>query len=106
MPYLEAVIRETLRIETITPLGIIHKSVKKTTLAGYDVPANTPIFTNLAAMHHDPELWGDPDIYRPERFLTEDRQLIKDITFPFGSGKLIYMISINFSKFYLIVLYL
>lgn len=86
MPYLEAAIRETMRIETITPLGVIHKSTKKTTLGGYDIPANTPIFANLAAMHHDPDLWGDPEIFRPERFLKEDGQLGKDITFPFGSG--------------------
>ncbi|XP_025988557.2 uncharacterized protein LOC113003430 [Solenopsis invicta] len=86
LPYLEAIIRETLRIETITPLSVIHRTLKKTMLGGYEIPANTPIFTNLAAMHHDPELWGDPEVFRPERFLTEDGQLGKDISLPFGFG--------------------
>lgn len=86
LPYLEATIRETMRIETITPLGIIHRSVKKTTLGGYEIPANTPVFTNLAAMHNDPDVWGDPENFRPERFLKEDGQLAKDITLPFGFG--------------------
>jgi len=38
-------------------------------------------------MHHDPDLWGDPEIFRPERFLKEDGQLAKDISLPFGFGK-------------------
>ncbi|XP_018364794.1 PREDICTED: probable cytochrome P450 304a1 [Trachymyrmex cornetzi] len=86
LPYLEATIRETMRIETLTPLSVSHKSLKKTTLGGYEIPANTPILTNLAAMHHDPDLWGDPEIFRPERFLKEDGQLAKDFTLPFGFG--------------------
>ncbi|XP_036145764.1 probable cytochrome P450 304a1 isoform X2 [Monomorium pharaonis] len=86
LPYLEAVIRETLRIETITPLSVVHRCTRKTTLCGYDIPENTPIFTNLAAMHHDPDLWGDPEVFRPERFLKEDGQLAKDISLPFGFG--------------------
>lgn len=92
LPYLEAIIRETMRIETLAPLGVIHKSTHKTTLGGYEVPANTPIFTNLAAMHHDPDMWGDPEVFRPERFLKENGQLAKDNTLPFGFGKSIYMI--------------
>ena len=88
-----------MRIETLTPLSITHKCLKKTTLQGYEIPANTFIFTNLAAMHHDPDLWGDPKIFRPERFLKEDGQLAKDFTLPFGFGKSIYMILIKFNKF-------
>lgn len=86
LPYLEAIIRETLRIETLTPLSVAHKNVTKTTLGGYEIPANTPIFTNLAAMHHDPDMWGDPEVFRPERFLREDGQLAKDLSLPFGFG--------------------
>ncbi|XP_018357138.1 PREDICTED: probable cytochrome P450 304a1 [Trachymyrmex septentrionalis] len=87
LPYLEATIRETMRIETLTPLSVTHKCLKKTTLGGYEIPVNTSIFTNLAAIHHDPDLWGDPKIFRPERFLKEDGQLAKDFTLPFGFGR-------------------
>lgn len=79
-----------MRIETLAPLGIIHKTLKKTTLGGYEIPANTPIITNLAAMNNDPDMWGDPENFRPERFLKEDGQLSKDLTLPFGFGELIY----------------
>ncbi|XP_050455199.1 probable cytochrome P450 304a1 isoform X2 [Cataglyphis hispanica] len=87
LPYTEAAIRESMRIETLAPLGIIHKTVKKTTLGGYEIPANTPIVTNLAAMNNDPDMWGDPENFRPERFLKEDGQLSKDLTLPFGFGR-------------------
>ncbi|EFN65051.1 Probable cytochrome P450 304a1 [Camponotus floridanus] len=87
LPYTEAVIRESLRIETLAPLGIIHRTTKKTTLGGYEIPANIPIITNLAAMNNDPDMWGDPENFRPERFLKEDGQLSKDLTLPFGFGR-------------------
>ncbi|XP_012221588.1 probable cytochrome P450 304a1 [Linepithema humile] len=91
LPYIEAVIRETMRIETLTPFGVIHKALKDTTLGGYDIPANTPIFTNLSAMHHDREMWGDPENFRPERFLKEDGQICKDMSLPFGLGHRVCM---------------
>ncbi|EFN79541.1 Probable cytochrome P450 304a1 [Harpegnathos saltator] len=84
--YVEAVIREVMRISSSLPFSVFHRAVKDTTLGGYTIPADTPIVTNLAAMHHDPDLWGDPDNFRPERFIDEDGALIKDMSLPFGLG--------------------
>ncbi|CAL7939200.1 unnamed protein product [Xylocopa violacea] len=86
LPYMEATIRESLRYETLTPFSIFHKALKPTTLCGYNVPKDTPVITNLAALHNDVNLWGDPENFRPERFLKADGQLGKDFTFPFGFG--------------------
>lgn len=86
LPYVEAVIRESMRISSSLPLSLLHKCIKDTTLGGYNIPANTPVFTNLSAMHHDPDLWGDPDNFRPERFIDEKGELIKDMSLPFGLG--------------------
>ncbi|XP_011146960.2 probable cytochrome P450 304a1 [Harpegnathos saltator] len=86
LPYMEAVIREVMRISSSLPFSVFHRAVKDTTLGGYTIPADTPIVTNLAAMHHDPDLWGDPDNFRPERFFDEDGALIKDMSLPFGLG--------------------
>ncbi|XP_011880568.1 PREDICTED: probable cytochrome P450 304a1 isoform X1 [Vollenhovia emeryi] len=87
LPYLEAIIREVMRIETLLPLSIIHRATENTTLKGYDIPAGTPVVTNLAALHYDPDLWGDPEIFRPERFLKENGQLVKDFSLPFSFGR-------------------
>ncbi|RWS21810.1 cytochrome P450-like protein 23 [Leptotrombidium deliense] len=39
------------------------------------------------AIHHDPEYWSEPEIFRPERFLPENKINIKPYTFiPFGVG--------------------
>ncbi|XP_014480099.1 PREDICTED: probable cytochrome P450 304a1 isoform X2 [Dinoponera quadriceps] len=86
LPYTEAVIRETMRINSLLPLGIFHRAVKDTTLGEYTISANTPVVTNLAAMHHDPDLWGDPENFRPERFINENNELSKDMSLPFGLG--------------------
>jgi cytochrome P450 len=45
------------------------------------------VLTALHSYHNDPEVWGDPHIYRPDRFLDEKGQLLKkDLTLPFGAG--------------------
>lgn len=76
-----------MRYQTLTPFGVFHKALKDTTLCGYTIPKNTFIITNLAGMNEDPEFWGDPETFRPERFLQENGALGKDMTLPFGLGK-------------------
>lgn len=70
----------------MTPLSVFHKTLKKTTLCDYDIPKDTLVVTNLVALNTDPDLWGDPENFRPERFLDENNELRKDFTFPFGFG--------------------
>lgn len=86
LPYIEATIRESLRYITLVPFGVLHKTTKKTTLSGFDLAKDTIVVTNLSGLHTDVDLWGDPDNFRPERFLNENGQLCKDLTFPFGFG--------------------
>ncbi|CAL7939197.1 unnamed protein product [Xylocopa violacea] len=86
LTYTEATVRETLRYETVTPFGVFHKALKDTTLSGFDVPKDAAVVTNLTGLNNDPDLWGDPENFRPERFLNEKGELGKDYTFPFGLG--------------------
>jgi cytochrome P450 len=44
---------------------------------GYRIPKGTLIIPNLHALHHSQETWGDPENFRPERFLSDDGQLVK-----------------------------
>lgn len=89
MPFTEACIRESMRIDTLLPSGVPHRLLQETTLDGYTLPADTIVVTGLHAMHMDKQLWGDPEIFRPERFLTAEGKLNlrSDISLPFAAGK-------------------
>ncbi|XP_061391949.1 uncharacterized protein LOC133327408 [Musca vetustissima] len=89
LPYTEASIREMLRIETLVPSNVPHRTRVETELMGYRLPKDTFVMTSLYALHNDENLWGDPQNFRPERFLDENGKLSlkKDHSLPFGAGK-------------------
>eukprot|EP00271_Cylindrocystis_brebissonii_P007157 TRINITY_DN20382_c0_g3_i1.p1 TRINITY_DN20382_c0_g3~~TRINITY_DN20382_c0_g3_i1.p1 ORF type:complete len:546 (-),score=65.65 TRINITY_DN20382_c0_g3_i1:622-2223(-) len=91
LPYLRAVIKETLRHHTVGPLLIPHQSVAPVALAEgkYSVPAGTWFQVNTWAIMHDPSVFASPMEFRPERFLEEEVDF-KGSDFrllPFGSGR-------------------
>lgn len=87
MPYTEATIRESLRRNTMLPMAVPHLSSQDTKFGGYDVPKNTVIVGNTYAAHMDKEFWGDPENFRPERFIDSEGKLKKDPSMAFGAGK-------------------
>jgi len=73
---------------TLVPLSLYHRNVKETTVMGHRIPKDSMIIPNIYAVHHDPELWGDPENFRPDRFITEDGKLDKpEYWIPFSLGK-------------------
>jgi hypothetical protein len=48
---------------------------------------DTAVFVNMWSFHNDIGFWGDPEKFRPERFLDEKGQLLKDYSLPFGAGQ-------------------
>ncbi|XP_018816029.1 cytochrome P450 CYP82D47-like [Juglans regia] len=89
--YLQAVIKESLRLYPAAPLTLPHESTEDCTLAGYHVPAGTRLLVNLAKIHQDPLVWPEPTKFRPERFLTTHKDInVRGQNFdliPFGSGR-------------------
>nr|WQI83143.1 CYP719A45 [Corydalis yanhusuo] len=69
LPYLQAVLKETLRMKPIAPLALPHKAVRETSLAGNMVEPGTCVMVNIYAIHHDPKVWNEPYKFKPERFL-------------------------------------
>lgn len=89
LPYLQAVIKETLRLHPPIPFLIPRRSVRDATFMGYFVPKNTQVFVNVWAIGRDPECWEDALSFKPERFLgsnTDYRGQHFELI-PFGAGR-------------------
>ncbi|MGD7340691.1 cytochrome P450, partial [Ralstonia pseudosolanacearum] len=68
--YLQAVIKEALRLYPAGPLGAPRVAIEDCTLAGYHIPAGTRLAVNLSKIQRDPLVWSNPSEFHPERFLT------------------------------------
>ncbi|WZZ01176.1 hypothetical protein YC2023_073504 [Brassica napus] len=89
LEYLKLVIRETLRINLLLPLLIPREASKDLKIGGYDNPKKTWIQVNVRAIHRNPNIWKDPGVFIPERFMDKDIDY-KGVNFellPFGSGR-------------------
>jgi cytochrome P450 len=78
-----------MRLETLTHSGISHRSLEEGELQGYTIPQNSYIYSGLHTLNNDKKIWGDPENFRPERFLGDDGKvcLKKDVSLPFSAGK-------------------
>ncbi|XP_025099198.1 LOW QUALITY PROTEIN: cytochrome P450 2F3-like [Pomacea canaliculata] len=86
--YLEATILEVLRYSSIVPFSVPHSTATRVEFSGYTIPKGTTIIPNLHSVLHAPEIWGDPDVFRPERFITNDDKLLRfDELIPFSIGR-------------------
>ncbi|KAI4500833.1 hypothetical protein M0802_004044 [Mischocyttarus mexicanus] len=88
LPVTQATIWEILRRSSIVPLGTTHATTNDVTINGYSIPAGTQIVPNLYAVHMNPDLWDNPEEFRPSRFLDSAGKPQKPRHFmPFGVGQ-------------------
>lgn len=90
--YLQAVVKETLRLYPSTCLNPPRAFSNDCTIAGYHVPKGTWLLINTWKLHRDPKIWSDPCEFRPERFLSPNHKDlgVKGTDFeliPFGAGR-------------------
>lgn len=91
LPYLQAVIKETLRYRMAIPLLVPHMNLHDEKLGGYDIPAESKILVNAWWLANNPDHWKNPEEFRPERFLQEEAKVEasgNDFRYlPFGVGR-------------------
>uniref|UniRef100_A0A0K8WMR1 Trans-cinnamate 4-monooxygenase n=1 Tax=Acacia koa TaxID=468172 RepID=A0A0K8WMR1_ACAKO len=91
LPYLQAVVKETLRLRMAIPLLVPHMNLNDAKLGGYDIPAESKILVNAWWLANNPAHWKNPEQFRPERFLEEESKVEangNDFRYlPFGVGR-------------------
>ncbi|XP_038971682.1 cytochrome P450 81Q32-like [Phoenix dactylifera] len=86
LPFLHAIINETLRLFPPAPIVPPHESSEDCIVGGYRVPRGTVLLVNVWAIQRDPKLWPEPTSFRPERLLEAGREKEHGML-PFGLGR-------------------
>ncbi|KXN80932.1 O-methylsterigmatocystin oxidoreductase [Leucoagaricus sp. SymC.cos] len=89
LPYISAIVKETMRWQLVLPLAVYHMATEDDEYDGYFIPKGTLVAGNAWSILHDPEIYEDPDHFNPDRYL-KDGQLNPAVRNPlpaFGFGR-------------------
>jgi cytochrome P450 len=73
--YLQAIVKETLRLYPASPL--VHRALLEdcTLSGGYFIPAHTRVMINVWKIQRDETKWANPDEFQPERYFTTHKDM-------------------------------
>uniref|UniRef100_A0A665TZN8 unspecific monooxygenase n=1 Tax=Echeneis naucrates TaxID=173247 RepID=A0A665TZN8_ECHNA len=86
MEYLDSVINESLRLYPIAQR--LERVAKETVeINGIVIPKDMVVMVPVWPLQRDPQLWPEPELFKPERFSKENKGSIDPYTYmPFGAG--------------------
>jgi len=66
--YLDMFVKEVLRYGSPISLSVSRRAESDIYLDKYLIPKGTPTGFGIHAIHHNPDIWPDPEVFDPERF--------------------------------------
>ena len=90
LPYITAIAKESMRWQSVVPLGIPHRSLEDDEYRGYFIPKGSAVIANLYAFSRDESVYPEPETFNPERFLKDGKidPTVRDPnSFVFGYGR-------------------
>jgi len=89
LPFVDAICKELLRWTPAVPLAVPHATTEDDVYEGFFIPKGSVVIGNAWAILRDPDMYPEPDSFKPERFLNPDGSVRDDpvLTSAFGFGK-------------------
>ncbi|KAE8683015.1 Cytochrome P450 78A5 [Hibiscus syriacus] len=91
LPYVQAIVKETLRVHPAGPLlSWARLAIHDVHIGDNFIPAGTTAMVNMWAITHNENLWTEPEKFKPERFIDKEDVSIMGADLrlaPFGSGR-------------------
>ncbi|KAJ7750432.1 cytochrome P450 [Mycena maculata] len=90
LPYINAICKESMRWQPVTPLGGARAACQDDVWNGYFIPKDAIVIGNVWSILRDPVAYPEPDQFKPERFLKDgqlDPQVRDPSTAAFGFGR-------------------
>jgi len=89
LPYLQAIVKKTLRLHPAVPMAIPHYNIKDSQILNYKVPAKTNVLVNTWVTSCDPKAWKNPLDFNPNRFYNSNISVGRSNynLLPFGSSR-------------------
>ncbi|KAG2133740.1 cytochrome P450 [Suillus clintonianus] len=86
LPHLEAFIIEALRWRPLD--GLPHRTTADVIWENYCIPVGTTVIGNIWAISRDPEVFPEPNAFKPQRWINEQGRVRDDLTFfVYGFGR-------------------
>ncbi|KAG1772927.1 cytochrome P450 [Suillus placidus] len=88
LPRLQAFISEALRWRPVSSDGLAHRTIKDVIWENYCIPAGTTVLGNHWSISRDPDVYPEPDAFKPQRWIDEQGDLRDDLKFfVYGFGR-------------------
>ncbi|TFK43282.1 cytochrome P450 [Crucibulum laeve] len=88
LPYVDALVKEVFRWNSVVPTGMPHKAMQDDVHEGFFIPKGSLIIPNVWGLTHDSRTYPNPKEFKPERFIPSEHGIVepdpRELCFGFG----------------------